>query len=257
VSRLFKMRELTLEILFRDALGKSPDTITPAFTENFRKGKISTSNAALIYRYLRENFQDSIPALDAAVMTAKKFQDFLLRYRRLGDLRILPEIIEPPFRVTRLGPEWHEYPFEASEPVCFELRLPHIYPAAIAIVGGAHGWFPVELEDPTGYQFGTEAPPSLSLRGDRFIKAVTQGSQTICTAPPTLSEQRRRKGTNIFVFLIGDFFILDPLTAHWDIEKPISLTELDALAERFMAEKATGWIITQINASGIGPWEDD
>lgn len=257
VKLLLKTRQLTLETLFKDALNLSPATITPAFSENFRQGKSSGENSALIYRFLCKSFPDVIPELDEAVLTGKIFQDFLQRHRRLGDVRILPEIIEPPFRVTRLGPEWHEHPFEASEPVCFQLRLPRIYPAACAIVGSEHGWFPIALEDPIDYEYAKVAPPTLSLRGDRFIKAVTQGSQTIYTAPPTLTERRRRTGSNNFVFLAGDFSLLAPLTEKWDTDTPFSITELDTLAKRFVKEKATGWTISQIIASGIGPWEND
>lgn len=255
VTRLFKMRELTLEILFRDALGKNPATITPSFIDNFRKGKISTANAALIYRYLASHHKDSLPALNAATSTASAFWEFLKDYRRIGALDILPDMIEIPFRINRLGPEWREFPFDVTAPIEFRLRLPQIYEGALAIQHGFPRWYPIALEEPFGYEFADVAPPK-PRAPHAFIKPVTQGAQVIPTTPPSQGERKRRRlGPNFFVFFAGPYWLLEEVSAGWEMDKPITNAQLDFLADRFITERLEGWSVAQINADGMGPMD--
>jgi hypothetical protein len=265
VTELIKLKELTWADVYEKALGlKSKETGT-AFNENFRKGKISKANAALIYRYLSAHHPDCIPTLNAKVSTASAFWDFLSVYRRLGDLALLPELIEAPLRVNQLGPAWREFPFETSDPICFRLRLPYIYETVCALNGGWQGWYPIALKEPTDYEFADVATPGpkgrnarLTLKGHRFIKAVTQGAQIICSAPPTENERKRRLRTeNFFVFLAGEFSLLQQVTSNWQVDKRITNGELDDLVDCFLTSRLDGWSVAQINAHGIGSYADD
>ena len=51
------------------ALHRAPNSVGTAFNENFRKGKISKANAALIYQFLKTYYPDSMSSLNAAVTT--------------------------------------------------------------------------------------------------------------------------------------------------------------------------------------------
>lgn len=257
VKRLMKLGELTWDVISRDALGRDPATITRSFTENFRQGRISAADAARIYRFLEVHHPASIPELDTAAFTARKFGELLLRYRRLGMIQILPELIGPPFRATRMGPEWAEYPFEANDPICFRLRLPFVYEAAIGLSGSIHGWFPMALEQPTDYEFADDYPPLPWLTSNPLIKPVTQGAQTICTPAPGPQEAKRRRGTNTFVFIVGDVQLIRDFSAAWQPERQIADAELDRLADALRQDRLNNWAVTQINASGIAPYTDD
>lgn len=104
-------------------------------------------------------------------------------------------------RVHRLGPEWHEYPFEIEDPVCFKLRLPHVYTAVCALNWTDDGWYPIALAEPSDYELADLAPPEIWKHRDPFIKPVTQGVQTVCTLAPNEGEAKRRRYDNSFVLL--------------------------------------------------------
>jgi hypothetical protein len=257
VRRLMKLGDLSWDAISRDALGRDPVTMTRSFIENFRQGRISASDASRIYRFLEVRHPACITELDTAAFTAKKFRELLLSQRRLGMIEILPERIGPPFRATRLGPEWAEYPFEANDPICFGLRLPFVYEAAIGMNGSVHGWFPMALEQPTDYELAHVYPPLPWLMRNPLIKPVTQGAQTICTPAPGPQEAKRRRGTNTFVFIVGDVQLIHDFSETWRPERQIADTELDRLAEALKQNRLNNWAITQINASGIAPYTDD
>lgn len=265
VIRLIRLRQMKWEDIY-NLMGLDPKNPNTAFHENFRKGKISKARAALIYQYLSDHHAEAIPALDAAVSTASLFWQFLLYYRRLGALEILPDMISVPFRSNRLGPEWRDFPFEAGDPICFRLRLPQIYPHCCALNGGLEGWYPIVLQEPTDCEFLKEAPPEPQTEFARywlphlpFITLSTQGSQTICSAPPTRIEHRRRcRDNNMFVFLAGDFDLLYDVTRTWQVDTRISDSELDRLASRFLETRwRDGWSVAQLNAHGMGPPPED
>lgn len=258
VRRLMKLGHLTWDALSRDALERDPATMTRSFIENFRQGRVSAADASRIYQYLEACHPACIPELDTAAFTAKKFRDLLLTHRRLGMIQILPELTGPPFRATRLGPEWAEYPFEANDPICFRLRLPFVYEAAIGLSGSIHGWFPMVLEQPTDYELAHVHPPLPWLTSSNpLIKPVTQGAQTICTPAPGPQEAKRRRGTNTFVFIVGDVQLIDDFSAAWQPERQIADAELDRLADALRQDRLNNWAVTQINASGIAPYTDD
>jgi hypothetical protein len=257
VTRLIKMKELTWSDLYEKALKRSANSVGAAFNENFRKGKISAANAALVFQYLSAHHPHVIPHLNAAVSTAREFREFLMYYRRLGAVELHPQIIGPSFRVNRLGPEWHEYPFETGEPICFRLNLPFVYVAACALNWTNDGWFPMALDEPRNFELAQEAPPVTWLPQSPFFKPVTQGGQDVCTRPPTDPERKRRRHENSFVFLVGEADLIQTTTANWRVDNPVTDPDLDLIAERFRAESLTGWCVTQINAHGIGPIDDD
>lgn len=257
VRRLMKLGELSWDIISRDALGRPPSAMTRSFIENFRQGRIGADAAAQIYQFLQVHHPACIPELDTAAFTAKKFRDLLLRHRRLGMIQILPELTGPPFRAKRLGPEWAEYPFEANDPICFRLRLPFVYEAAIGLNGSAHGWFPMALEKPSDYEFPDNYPPLPWLASNPLIKPVTQGAQTICTPAPGPEEAKRRRGSNTFVFIVGDVELLFDFSETWRPECLVADAELDRLADALTQNSRNNWAITQINSSGIAPYTDD
>lgn len=256
VVRLINLGELTWAELYGKALGTPSKNVSGAFNENFRKGKISKIKANKIYKYLVRDHSHAVPAINVAASTAREFQEFLLYYRRLGAVQILPELIGTSHRVNRLGPEWHEYPFEIADPVCFRLRLPHVYRAVCALNWTNEGWYPIALAEPSDYELADLAPPEKWKQRDPFIKPVTQGAQTICTLPPTEGERKRRRYDNSFVFLMGDYPLLKSATSGWSIDQPFRDADLDRIAELFRSERQSGWSVTLINAHGIGPIED-
>lgn len=256
VIRLIRTRDLTWGDVYEKALGRAAGSTGAAFNENFRKGKISRPHAARLYRYLCAHHPDCIPALNAAVSTASAFWQLLLDYRRIGALEILPDMVDIPFRMNRLGPEWREFPFDATAPIEFRLRLPQIYEGVLAIGLSLTGWYPIALEQPFDYEFADVAPPKPQRAPHRFIKPVTQGAQTIPTAPPTERERRQRgEDHNFFVFLAGPYWLLEEVSHGWESDRCITNAELDFLAGRFAAERQHGWSVAQINAHGMGPVE--
>ncbi|EKS35384.1 hypothetical protein [Afipia clevelandensis] len=257
VMRLIKLKELTWADLYEKALRRAPNSVGPAFNENFRKGKISAANAALVFQYIADRHPHVIPDLNAAVSTAREFREFLLYYRRLGAIELLPRLIGKPFRVNRLGPEWHEYPFETTEPVCFRLDLPYVYPFACALNWTNEGWFPMALAEPSDYELESEAPPPRMRRTSAFIKPVTQGAQHVCTLPPTEQEERRRRYENSFVFLVGELALMETATVNWNRDRRINDADLDSIASTFRSEHRSGWCVTLINAHGIAQIDDN
>ncbi len=265
VVRLIRLRELSWAELYEKALHRAPNSVGTAFNENFRKGKISKANAALIYQFLKTYYPDSLPSLNATVTTASAFWQFLLDYRRLGALEILPEVVDIPQRINKLGPEWREFLFEAGDPILFRLRLPQIYQAVCAINGGFDGWYPIALAEPQDYELADVAPPGRPrFPNDMawkfpnpFIKPVTQGSQTIPSLPPTDQEQKRRRGENFFVLLASEFEVIQQVTASWEVDKRITNGELDSLTEHFLNHRKIGWSVAQLNAHGMGQLKDD
>ena len=87
-ARLAKLVKVTRYELHCRALGQS---LSDAFDENFRKGKISARNAAAYYQYLQTNYPEIAAALYIEAFTAKRFNDFLLHHRQFGLVQILPE----------------------------------------------------------------------------------------------------------------------------------------------------------------------
>lgn len=264
VTRLVKLRQIMWSDIYA-LMRLDPKKDQTSFHENFRKGKISRARAALIYKYLADNHPHEVAALDAAVSTTSVFWQFLIDYRRLGALEIQPETISIPFRSNRLGPEWREFPFEAGDPICFRLRLPQIYRCACALNGGLEGWYPIVLQEPRDYEFLSEAPPGpvvpsekRLVRNHPFIKPVTQGAQTICSAPPTEAEHARRlRDNNIFVFIAGDGWLLEEIARSWRPDTRVANSELDRLATTLLTHRDDGWTIAQLNAHGMGRYPDE
>lgn len=252
VRHLIRVGELTWDNLYKIALGR---IVSESFNENFRQGRLSGKDAVRIYRYLQSHYRESAQALDAEAFTAKKFSDFLLRYRRLGLLEILPWLVDIPQRTNRLGPEWREYPFETEEPILFRLRLPLIYGFGMALHGSGDGWFPLVLDTPNDFELDfDDRPPWLVVEeNDLLIKPVRAGAQTIGAPPRTRAEMLRRRGANIFVFIVGEFETLLSISARWHPDVPLRPDQLDALADELMATQ--NWAIAQLNASGMGPLE--
>lgn len=242
VDRLEKLRELRWSDFVQKALGR---VVGDSFRENFRKGLISRADASLAYRYLQAHHPHAAAALDIDAFTNKIFGEFILHYRRLGLISVLPETGGPPFLSHRRGPEWTEYPFEISDPICFNVRLPFEYNALVVLHGSHQGWFPLRIAQPT---------PDEDLSSTRLVQQARFGAQTICTPPPTEKETERRRGSNCFLFLAGDFDLIGELAKDWNSEVKITDAELTRLADRLSRSISQVWVLSQINATGIGPY---
>ncbi|MHC4049317.1 hypothetical protein [Bradyrhizobium sp. 25ACV] len=246
VHRLEQSREIRWAEFVRAATNQK--SISGAFRENFRKGNIGRQHAAKIYKHLQENHPQTVAALDVEAFTNKVFNEFLPRFRRLGLISLYPETVGPAFLSHRRGPEWIEMPFEIADALCFCLRLPFAYDAIVALNGCDTGWFPLRM---TKSQSDDVAPST--KQGDLML-AGTQGEQTICTVHPTPQESENRRGSNVFIFIAGDFSLLEEVATEWKPGRAITEGELTRMSEKLSRSIPRTWALTQINATGIGPY---
>jgi hypothetical protein len=251
IDRLEKLNSLRLDEFVRVSTGRK--VISDSYRENFRKGLVSRKDASNIYESLQARFPDAVAALDVEAFTGSVFSDFLLRFRRLGLVSLYPPVLTEPFASHRRGPEWAEEPFEISDPISFRLRLPYIYDAVIGLNGCDTGWFPLRITDPIEHEAGF-LPPAVRLPNSDIIKPVAQGAQTIRTLAPTSPEAERRRGSNAFVFIVGELELITGIIDDWRADEAMPDSLLFRLAERLSRAMGQHWAITQINATGIGPY---
>ena len=246
VRDLIRLGSLTWDVLYARALGR---VVSESFNENFRQGRISGRDASLVHQYLQRHHPEACQALDANASAGKKLTEFMLRYRRLGMVNTLPEHGGPPFRHSRLGPEWAEFPFDAYQKISFRLHLLYDYDAVCLLNGSDMGWYPLPIEPPTDPELPGQ---ELQEWSHPFLKFLFQGgAQTISTIPPTPGQSYRWGAPNVFLFLIGDAELLYDLSVEWYPEVAISDEEMDAAADRLMASKSRPWTLTQVNSIGI------
>lgn len=248
VRTLVRLRDTSWAELFH-VLGLA---YSDTFLENFRQGRIARRHAARIYQHLLKAHPACIPGLDSAAFANARLTAFLNSYRYLGLVTLLPEFVDIPFRSLRLGPGWAEWPMYPTRPIQFRVRLPYIYPALIAFHQCSEGYFPVELDTVSDVEFSPFHLPEPQLPHP-FRVGVTQGAQTVTTAPPNKAQAIRREGRNMFIFIAGDGKFLYDLTEGWHPDRPLTREFLEALPDRMLNER-TGWIVAQLNVTGAVDW---